>query len=170
MSRRWPSIYTDVKAHQLPYARQSITTSVSSSVRQYRVENGRTYHSYKDGRKLLHVFPLVPIHANNALEYAYPNDEVGCAPLFPVSSTNIRSGRDRSSRYIAILLSIHFITNSIADLQHHLYNLTLDGKLFLAPIKKDAQSVLDVGTGTGLWAIEFGMCPSMLLIYSSSKF
>lgn len=41
------------------------------------------------------------------------------------------------------------------DLQHHLYNLTLNGKLFLAPIKKDSQNVLDVGTGTGLWAIEF---------------
>ena len=60
MSRRYPSIYTDVEAHQQHYARQSITTSVSSSVRKYRVENGRTYHSYKDGRKLLFAFPLDP--------------------------------------------------------------------------------------------------------------
>jgi methylase of polypeptide subunit release factors len=33
----------------------------------------------------------------------------------------------------------------------------LDGKLYLAPIKPNLQHVLDVGTGTGSWAIEFGI-------------
>jgi methylase of polypeptide subunit release factors len=44
------------------------------------------------------------------------------------------------------------------DLQHHLYLLNYDGKLFICPIDKDKQihSVLDVGTGTGIWAIDFG--------------
>jgi SAM-dependent methyltransferase len=41
------------------------------------------------------------------------------------------------------------------DLQHHLYYKRLDGKLFLAPISDAPQNVLDVGTGTGIWAIEF---------------
>lgn len=41
------------------------------------------------------------------------------------------------------------------DLQHHAFRLTLDGKLYRAPIAKDVQRVLDVGTGTGIWAIEF---------------
>lgn len=43
------------------------------------------------------------------------------------------------------------------DLQHHLFFLTLDGKLFTAPIPKTKQlhRVLDVGTGTGIWAIDF---------------
>ena len=31
----------------------------------------------------------------------------------------------------------------------------LNGKLFLAPIDKPAR-VLDIGCGTGIWAIEFG--------------
>jgi ribosomal protein L11 methylase PrmA len=35
--------------------------------------------------------------------------------------------------------------------------LTLDGKLSLAPIGKNVNRVLDVGTGTGIWAIDFGM-------------
>jgi len=47
-------------------------------------------------------------------------------------------------------------TDFFQDLQHHLYGLTLDQKLYLAPIKEDLQNVLDLGTGTGLWAIEFG--------------
>jgi cyclopropane fatty-acyl-phospholipid synthase-like methyltransferase len=47
--------------------------------------------------------------------------------------------------------------NDRLDLQHHLFSLTLDGKLFNAPIPKDKRlhRVLDVGTGTGIWAIDF---------------
>ncbi|KAK7560064.1 S-adenosyl-L-methionine-dependent methyltransferase [Phyllosticta citricarpa] len=41
------------------------------------------------------------------------------------------------------------------DICHHLCNLTLDGQLFLAPIGDKPQRVLDVGTGTGLWAMAF---------------
>lgn len=41
------------------------------------------------------------------------------------------------------------------DLVHHIYSLVLDGKLHLAPIGKSPQRVLDLGTGTGIWAIDF---------------
>ncbi|CZR65212.1 related to methyltransferase [Phialocephala subalpina] len=39
------------------------------------------------------------------------------------------------------------------DLQHHIYRLCLGGELYTAPIK-NPQTVLDIGTGTGIWAIE----------------
>lgn len=42
------------------------------------------------------------------------------------------------------------------DLQHHMLLIMLDGRLHLAPINPNLQNVLDVGTGTGIWAIEFG--------------
>ncbi|KAL3424472.1 methyltransferase domain-containing protein [Phlyctema vagabunda] len=41
------------------------------------------------------------------------------------------------------------------DMASHLSTLILGGKLFLAPIK-NLQRVLDLGTGTGIWAIEMG--------------
>ncbi|PVH79468.1 S-adenosyl-L-methionine-dependent methyltransferase [Cadophora sp. DSE1049] len=84
----------------------SSTTSIGSSILNYRKENGRRYHAYKDG------------------QYLFPNDE------------------QESDRL---------------DLQHHLLYMTFDGKLHTAPIPKKQQlhRVLDVGTGTGIWAIDF---------------
>ncbi len=41
------------------------------------------------------------------------------------------------------------------DILHHICTLTLEGQLFLAPIPENPQRVLDVGTGTGIWAIDF---------------
>ncbi|KAL4729764.1 hypothetical protein ACLX1H_004188 [Fusarium chlamydosporum] len=71
----------------------SSTASISSSILDYRRENGRTYHAYKDG-----------------------------------------------------------------NLQHNLFLLTLDDKLGLAPPNEPdskAKHVLDVGTGTGIWATDY---------------
>ncbi|PLB36482.1 class I SAM-dependent methyltransferase [Aspergillus candidus] len=41
------------------------------------------------------------------------------------------------------------------DLLHHIYNLVLDGQLHSAPIGENPQRVLDLGTGTGIWAVDF---------------
>lgn len=46
------------------------------------------------------------------------------------------------------------LTNLVLDLQHHVVLLSHDGKLCLAPFK-DTARVLDIGTGTGIWAIQF---------------
>jgi SAM-dependent methyltransferase len=42
------------------------------------------------------------------------------------------------------------------DVQHHVFTMLLDGKLFLAPLKDDIEKAVDIGTGTGLWPIDFG--------------
>ncbi|KXH68315.1 hypothetical protein CSAL01_01779 [Colletotrichum salicis] len=89
----------------------SSSTSITSSILGYRLENGRTYHKYKDG-------PVA--------EYHIPNDA---------------SESDR------------------LDLQHNLFLLTLDNKLGLAPPNapnSKVKRVLDVCTGTGIWAVDFG--------------
>ncbi|KAM0377407.1 hypothetical protein ACHAPZ_001088 [Fusarium culmorum] len=83
----------------------SSTTSVSSSILEYRKFQGRTYHSEKYNS-----------------EYFAPNDE-----------------RQRDSM----------------DISHHSLTLLLNGKLFLAPLKEGPKAMLDIGTGTGIWAIDF---------------
>ncbi|EXJ89673.1 hypothetical protein A1O3_02740 [Capronia epimyces CBS 606.96] len=40
------------------------------------------------------------------------------------------------------------------DLLHHLFKMILGGELYLAPLPEEPQRILDVGTGTGIWAIE----------------
>ncbi|EMD67056.1 hypothetical protein COCSADRAFT_33940 [Bipolaris sorokiniana ND90Pr] len=41
------------------------------------------------------------------------------------------------------------------DIVHHICLLLLDGELHMAPLTKDPMRVLDLGTGTGIWAIDF---------------
>ncbi|PVH70143.1 S-adenosyl-L-methionine-dependent methyltransferase [Cadophora sp. DSE1049] len=84
---------------------ESSTQSLGSTVKACCEENGRTYHSYKQGR------------------YPLPNDE------------------DEQERL---------------DLQHELFLIMHDRKLLLCPADlSKAHRILDLGTGTGIWAMDF---------------
>ncbi|KLO99506.1 related to methyltransferase [Fusarium fujikuroi] len=41
------------------------------------------------------------------------------------------------------------------DINHHVLTLLLGDKLYLAPVPEDIQTAVDIGTGTGIWAMEF---------------
>ena len=41
------------------------------------------------------------------------------------------------------------------DLSHHVFAMVYKGNLYRAPIDKP-ERVLDVGTGTGIWVMDFG--------------
>ncbi|KAH7635576.1 S-adenosyl-L-methionine-dependent methyltransferase [Sordaria sp. MPI-SDFR-AT-0083] len=44
--------------------------------------------------------------------------------------------------------------NEMLDISHHVMTLLLDGKLYTAPITDNPENIIDIGTGTGLWAID----------------
>jgi SAM-dependent methyltransferase len=46
--------------------------------------------------------------------------------------------------------------NHNLDIMHEVFTLALDNKLYLAPLPKTLNKVLDIGTGTGQWCIDFG--------------
>ncbi|KFZ23082.1 hypothetical protein V502_02444 [Pseudogymnoascus sp. VKM F-4520 (FW-2644)] len=81
----------------------SISTSLASSMRNYKYENGRRYHRFREGT------------------YNFPNDEME---------------QDRE------------------DLKHALV-VKLCQAWYFAPVD-NMQNILDMGTGTGIWAIEMG--------------
>jgi hypothetical protein len=96
------------------------------------------------------------------LEYYLPND-VACLNdiiLYTLILIVLKIEQERLGRFInegGIRR-----TNVLIDLQHHLFLLTLDGKLNLAPVCQP-QLVLDIGTGTGIWVIDFGKQAADLL-------
>jgi hypothetical protein len=52
------------------------------------------------------------------------------------------------------------LTHTLPDLQHQLFLIGFHGRLYFAPleeIKGGLHNVLDIGTGTGIWAIDFGV-------------
>lgn len=50
------------------------------------------------------------------------------------------------------------------DMQHHMFKMAMDGKLFQVPLQ-DPKKILDIGTGSGIWPIE--MC---MITHPSPKF
>ncbi|CAG7931423.1 unnamed protein product [Penicillium olsonii] len=78
------------------------TQSLTASVTDYPVENGRRYHRYHEGA------------------YLYPNDEQELDRL---------------------------------DMQHHMFKLVMDDRLFHVPLITPKR-ILDIGTGSGIWPIE----------------
>lgn len=84
----------------------SYSSSLASEISEYRYENGRRYHAYRDG-----AYPL-------------PNDE---------------KEQDR------------------LDMFHHFFRMLIGGALYRAPIDQgqSPSRVLDLGTGTGIWAMDF---------------
>ena len=95
--------------------------------------------------------------ADGRLEYPIPNDEVfPCAPYSTLRCANLVNRQKKIDSVSAFEVDWLLISLTCGpDLQHHAFRLTLDGALYRAPIPKDIQNVLDVGTGTGIWAIEF---------------
>lgn len=81
----------------------SVSTSLSSSVRDYAFENGRRYHRYREGA------------------YNFPNDD---------------------------------LEQEREDMKHAMMVNLCGHRLHYAPIGNNPQNVLDMGTGTGIWAIE----------------
>lgn len=79
-----------------------LTQSIAESVFQYKVENGRRYHAFREGA------------------YFMPNDD---------------AEQDRM------------------DMQHRAMFLAAGSELLYAPVK-DPRRIIDLGTGTGIWAIE----------------
>ncbi|EFR01927.1 UMTA [Nannizzia gypsea CBS 118893] len=76
-----------------------------------------------------------------------------------LTSSIMRYTYEHGRRYHTYQEGRYLIPNDEKEQEHmsiisHLFRLILGGRLFLAPIPEDVKHVLDIGTGTGDWAIE----------------
>ncbi|KAK2790791.1 hypothetical protein FQN53_008614 [Emmonsiellopsis sp. PD_33] len=97
-------------------------------------------------------------------DYANDTDSAFGAEISSYSTSLVSSVLENSyeygRRYHAYKGSDYVRPNDEAekdrlDMNHQILRIVMHGKLFEAPVPQNVQRVLDVGCGTGLWAIEF---------------
>jgi SAM-dependent methyltransferase len=88
----------------------------------------------------------------------------GWSSTISLTSSITKYREENGRRYHAYKDGVYFIPNDNAeqerlDTQHNLFLMTFGGDLYLCPAGKEGsepvQTVLDVGTGTGIWAMDF---------------
>ncbi|KAJ5108849.1 hypothetical protein N7456_005524 [Penicillium angulare] len=107
-------------------------TSLSSSILNYEYQNGRRYHSGQLIEWTWYVYNLSPRRMIHAKIYDQGTSYVRNYGPFPMNfnSTNILPSS---------------------------WLLLLKGELYRAPIRSP-RNILDLGTGTGIWAIDMAEC------------
>ena len=75
-----------------------------------------------------------------------------------VASSVLNYQYENGRRYHGFRQGTYLLPNDEAeqdrlDFTHHILSLLLDGELYRAPLE-DPRTILDVGTGTGIWAID----------------
>ncbi|CZR58303.1 related to methyltransferase [Phialocephala subalpina] len=102
-----------------------------------------------------------PLDADAETDSAYGDDDASSTASIASSIRNYREFHGRTYHNFNTETTSEYWgpndekMNEQLDIGHHMLTLMLDGKLFLAPIGPNPQKVLDVGTGTGIWAIDF---------------
>lgn len=99
------------------------TYTLASSIMNYRLENGRQYHAYRDGAYWVGEWCVDPV-AKPLTASQGPNDEHA---------------------------------KEILDFAHHMYLLTLDHKLHLAPLKNPQVGLRSTAAGTAARKLERGL-------------
>ncbi|KAH7169999.1 S-adenosyl-L-methionine-dependent methyltransferase [Dactylonectria macrodidyma] len=90
-------------------------------------------------------------------------DDDAASSTASLASSVLRYREENGRTYHAYKDGAYVMPNDIReqerlDLQHNLFLITFEDKLYLSPAGRNGQKlkhVLDVGTGTGLWAIDF---------------
>lgn len=135
------------------------TMTLASYITDYRFEHGRRYHAYRDGAYWVSpmsshlIFALIMLH-NIEVQGGLNLNDSDTGVHFRIWKTSQQDPQPCLQKELTQLQGPNDDhANDQQDLAHHMYSLTLDRKLHLAPIQAP-HNILDLGTGTGIWAID----------------
>ncbi|KAK3319027.1 S-adenosyl-L-methionine-dependent methyltransferase [Apodospora peruviana] len=116
-------------------------TSLRSSILAYQEENGRTYHAMSAGSRPRRTDPNCSQSTfYQMMRYILDTSRpVPCCRQIPPKLTKCDAQPEIER----------------LDLQHHIFRLTFEDQICLCPKKDGAKRVLDLGTGTGIWCIDY---------------
>ncbi len=115
-------------------ARSSDSTSLTSSVYAHTYAHGRRYHKFRAGR------------------YPIPNDDIEQNRQDMMHALMLELTVRAPAHPPECILSL----KSALDDNPKLTIERQDGRLFYAPISDHPHKIIDLGTGTGIWALEMG--------------
>lgn len=103
--------------------------------------------------------PLMEVGAEDDNDSAFDPDDGSASDTTSLSSSVSKYRFENGRRYHGYKDGLYMQPNdeqqlSVQDLGHHMMLILLNNKLFTAPIVNKPQRILDVGTGTGIWAID----------------
>ncbi|PGH35653.1 hypothetical protein GX50_01501 [[Emmonsia] crescens] len=104
---------------------------------------------------------VVHVRHHDSDEDSTFGDNDGQSTTTSLESNAMRYRYENGRRYHSFRAGSYFFPNDELeqerlDILHHMVDLVLDGRLFLAPIGENPQRILDLATGTGIWAIDMG--------------
>ncbi|PQE20072.1 TAM domain methyltransferase protein [Rutstroemia sp. NJR-2017a BBW] len=138
-------------ASQPPPPQTTTTAPVGSGEGEVAYDNAPGNDGHQDDE---HVEVDTQSEADSSYDY-----EDSISSSTSISSSILNYTYENGRRYHAYRSGEYMLPNDEQeqqrlDLKHHVFKLVLGGRLFCAPIDANPQRILDVGTGTGLWAIE----------------
>lgn len=99
--------------------------------------------------------------SDDEMEYEEEDDDIDCdyeSYTTSLSPSMVNYNYENGRRYHCYKEGEYILPNDEIeqerlDLNHHIFRMCLGGELHLSPVK-DPKRILDLGTGTGIWAID----------------
>ncbi|PBP23462.1 methyltransferase domain-containing protein [Diplocarpon rosae] len=151
------SSYSDPRMETLPPAAESSTQLSAQELEEAAAHDAETENAVSQAQDEIEIDTW---DSDSASDAGYETDSMGSASS-SISSSIRDFAFENGRRYHKFREGSYNFPNDPSeqdreDMKHAMMVNLLGGRLHFAPIGENPQNILDMGTGTGIWAIEMG--------------
>ncbi|KAK2624875.1 hypothetical protein QTJ16_006068 [Diplocarpon rosae] len=151
------SSYLDPRMQTLPPAAESSTQLSAQELEEAAAHDAETENAVSQAQDEIEIDTW---DSDSASDAGYETDSMGSASS-SISSSIRDFAFENGRRYHKFREGSYNFPNDPSeqdreDMKHAMMVNLLGGRLHFAPIGENPQNILDMGTGTGIWAIEMG--------------